>query len=474
MDYDPNDFEVIHSPSESYNANDFEVIHSPQDQGGMANSLEGKITGIGVDKEGEFEKQHPIKAAISKYGRPILETGGLLLGGTLGTPADIGTGPGGTVLGASLGYGGGKSAANSLDILLNTPQGQDLKKRSAKQIAGNSLQDLLAGATSEIGGQTAAPVLGTLLNPIASSIKGSAQASVSRALRPTTIENKAITERITPQILENPKKTFALTQKGLLEKTDAQREAAGEAINAFGKLEGDVNPKQVSEALDKLKQPYVIDGKVIDKDAIARIDSMKENIDQFGDSISKEGLRKFTRTLGSEIRAAKGYVKDANLGQSIEIKKIADSEMRNILSEEEPDLSKLNKQFNFWANYNDVISATSKRTLSQSGLPIVAGIAGAATGENNADRAARATAFALAVEGIRSPGFNLASAHVKNQLAKTLSNLAIPSAAKSLGATVAIQKGLGSLSEEQQSKLDEFQKNLQMQKLLDETKSSGQ
>lgn len=59
----------------------------------------------------ESTTQRVMKAA-APYVRPALEFGGMIAGGILGTPADVATGPAGTLLGAGLGYAGGRKMAD--------------------------------------------------------------------------------------------------------------------------------------------------------------------------------------------------------------------------------------------------------------------------------------------------------------------------------------------------------------------------
>lgn len=256
---------------------------------------------------------------------------------------------------------------------------------------------------------------------ITESLRSSAEKNIQQALAPTTRETKAMTERITPEILDRPMETFSLTKEGLQKLTEAQKEKAGEAIEAFGELQGEVNPSRITASLEKLKDPYTVEGRVIDPVAVERIQSIQDVFNQYGDSISMEGLRSIRRTFDAQIRESKGFFKDVNQGTILDIKKNAANDIRGILAEANPDLAKLNKQFNFWSNFNDVITKTNERTRPQQGfMPNLATMTGAATGSGLADIVVRALIFRNIAKATQSPGWKLFSAHTKNAIAKAL------------------------------------------------------
>jgi hypothetical protein len=253
-------------------------------------------------------------------------------------------------------------------------------------------------------------------------LRASAEKNVSKALSPTTKELKLKTEKITPEILSRPaKETYAFTKKGLEEKASLQKDLAGEAIEALGELKGTANPQQVVQSLEKLKAPYVVEGKVINPEAIQRIEGVQEVFNQFGDSISAEGLRTIRRTFDKEINASKGFFKDVNQGSMLELKKTAANEIREILAKDNPDLAALNKQYNFWSNLEDVISKTNERVKPQSSLTgNIAGIAGAVSGSTPEGMIGRFILGKAIVSAARSPGWNLLSAKIKDTAAKAL------------------------------------------------------
>lgn len=295
------------------------------------------------------------------------------------------------------------------------------------------LQDLLTktaiGTTLGAGLGTALPASQAALSGIRSALRGNAERNVAQGLLGGggTQEAKRIVERITPEILDRPMtETFALTRKGLAEKSEAQKQLAGEAIEAFGTLKGDINPQQIVLSLEKLKSPYIVEGNIIDQAAIDRIQSIQDVFNQFGNlenSISKEGLRQIRRTFDSQVASSKGFFKDLNDSSILELKKTASNEIRRILAHGEPDLVKLNSGYNFFSNLSDVATKTAERTKPQMGfVPTLATVAGAASGTGLADIAVRAVLFRGVAQAARSPGWKLLSARVKNNIADGLTS----------------------------------------------------
>jgi hypothetical protein len=82
--------------------------------------------------------------------RPMLEYGGMALGGVLGS----GVGPEGTVAGAALGYAGGKQTANLYEQAMGTKKPGSIPEELTK-----GAKDVAEGATMEIGGQVLGKVL---------------------------------------------------------------------------------------------------------------------------------------------------------------------------------------------------------------------------------------------------------------------------------------------------------------------------
>lgn len=92
-----------------------------------------------------------IAETVSPYVRPILEIGGLASGGVVGTAGEPGVG---TLVGAGLGYGLGKKAADALDTYAGIAPVPTMKESLIQ-----SAKDVGTGAAMEAGGQVGGVVV---------------------------------------------------------------------------------------------------------------------------------------------------------------------------------------------------------------------------------------------------------------------------------------------------------------------------
>lgn len=97
-----------------------------------------------------------------------LPTAGMMAGAAVGTPADVISGPMGTVAGAAVGGAVGKTIQNAGEHFL---LGED-KTRS--QIYGDPAKEALSGATAEMGGQVAGKAISAAANTQAAQTVGTA------------------------------------------------------------------------------------------------------------------------------------------------------------------------------------------------------------------------------------------------------------------------------------------------------------
>ncbi|KAF0218786.1 MAG: hypothetical protein FD174_2569 [Geobacteraceae bacterium] len=123
---------------------------SPEETERMRREFVAKEGSTGTRiKEGA---KNVVKAA-SPYIRPVLEGGGAVGGGIVGS----GAGPVvGTVAGAALGYAAGKNVADTIDEAVGLRDGGDMTNRMLQTVA-----DVETGATLEMGGQAAAKGIST-------------------------------------------------------------------------------------------------------------------------------------------------------------------------------------------------------------------------------------------------------------------------------------------------------------------------
>jgi len=95
------------------------------------------------------------KKTVSKYTREGLKGLGMVGGAIAGAPAAPESLGLSSVAGAGLGYAIGNKAADIVDVGLGINKGAPLKQQ-----AKESAKDVLTGATTEMGGQVAAPIIG--------------------------------------------------------------------------------------------------------------------------------------------------------------------------------------------------------------------------------------------------------------------------------------------------------------------------
>lgn len=341
---------------------------------------------------------------------------GAIAGGGAGLP----TGPGAVAAG-SAGAGAGAALGEMARKGANEMMGIGDKTTPMQDVQDIGFQGL-TGALSELGGSTLLYGASKLLPKFAGGLKESAKQSIQKVLAPTTKANKYTAEKLSGEILERPvSDTFALTRKGMQTKAGVAKEAAGEAINDFGTLQGKTPVKTILDALEAEKNAFMAGGKVVDPDSVAQIESVQQIFSQYGDEIDDETMRAVRRIFDSKVAKGKGFQKTLTEGSKLDVQKTASNKIRGILAEKNPDLAKLNKEYSFWANLEDVLEATNQRTVGQDGLVTnLATIGGAVSGNGLQNTLTRALGFRLVAEAARSTGFRLASAKIKNQIADAL------------------------------------------------------
>ena len=104
----------------------------------------------------QLKQDRPVRQAISKFARPVLEFGGATAGVVAGLGAGaaiptIGEEPALVLAGESLGFVAGRSAADFLDSLLGLPTSRNT--RTAQETFADVPSDLIEGALISAGGQ---------------------------------------------------------------------------------------------------------------------------------------------------------------------------------------------------------------------------------------------------------------------------------------------------------------------------------
>jgi len=438
-----------------------------------------------------------------------LPAAGAMIGATIGAGAGTGAAPGpgtiaGTVGGAGMGGMAGEAGKQLLRNLLGFEnpltygqQAADITKQGVTQAAVQGLSEALPFAA----------------NPL----RKAALTQYERALAPTTVQNKAITQKIAPEMIQKgvygslegmqgqaqaqaaalvPKLDAAIdaipddelavllkkyespaiplgtekeisqglaqkraqeqigsmastlpsgvlkpnpivedigTQAGALPANKLFGPKAGTGLE-LGVIPGPLHGalRDTSQALESLKQNYIVDGKIANPTAVSAIQGVQDIVSQFGNSVSPQSIRKLRKIFDDPVAKAGGFVGNDLSGRyTLLAQEAAGNSLRKLLANASPDVAALNHEMNFWLNVERVTSASAQRQTGQSGgllkifTPLAAAGAGAGIGYEMGAHAGLESAGAVVLTGlatkiVRSAAWRTASAVTKNALADAL------------------------------------------------------
>jgi hypothetical protein len=342
-------------------------------------------------------------------------------------------------------YGGVKQIKNTL---YNDPVGA--LSDASVLLSGAGAVISKAGTVSKIGTVTkagnviskacevtnpiniAGKAVATASKPLAGSLEKSAITDYSQALNPTTKENKFLTQKTVPKLLEKGEKAFSL--QGLEKKAQTNISKAGQQLDD---IESAIPPKtqiKTQKILDDLenykKEFYTTTNKgkrvALEPDKIRATEELQEIIRQFDGSASFESLQKAKRVWAETIAEAKGYAgKTFSEGSKLKVKDIATDAIRTEIAKEFPDLAKINAEYSFWKNVEKITSDTIKRKTGQA-TPLnqnFAQQAGQGAGiirGTVSDAIFIGQAFKNATKLFQSAGYRMISASAKYKLAKLI------------------------------------------------------
>jgi len=363
---------------------------------------------------------------------------------TVGGIAAAPLGPLAVPLGAYVGGAGGEAARQLLS--------PDVPPTAAERASSIATQGLV-GAASEI----IPPALGKLVAPL----KASAIRSYQSALSPTTLVNKSKAAKVIPGLIE--RNVISGSSKGL-EKRLASETAKAEVVRGGvekGMIAAEAagKPKNIdSEALlvslnkyrDKMLVPGtrpIIVGNQPGLSAIdAQINKLAELTATQGRYLSKESAIGLLRILDESVVSSK---QGAYVGADMAQKSIAKAErhfanaLRRELAAKEPEFAKVNAEFSFWKNGLDVIKATNKRRMGQSGVVgRVLGVGGLgsgggalayALGGSYRESAGVAVVLGALARVMQTTAWKTTSAVTKDGIADALSAGNMPAAMKLIG-----------------------------------------
>jgi hypothetical protein len=349
----------------------------------------------------------------------LLPAASATLGGMIGTFAG---GPIGSVAGATLGGSGGEAAKQ----LIRRAEGLEAPQTSleaARQIGvEGAIQGGIQGATEGLG-------------RLAPALKSAAVSQYERALSPTTKVNKAIAEKIAPQMVK----------RGLHGNLDALAEQAGDQATALrpqldaayqavpsGATAG--SGQKIVDSLEQLKGKYVVNGMPAQPAAVNAISGVQDIVKQYGNDISPNSLRQLKQVFDEPVAAKGGFAgADLSTQYGIKAQKAAANSIRSLLNEASPDVVALNKEMSFWLDVQRVTKQSALRRTGQEGgllktmAPLGAAVAGGLglAGHGTEASLGAATASFLgtyAFAATRTPAWRTLSAVAKDRFANALAS----------------------------------------------------
>ena len=295
----------------------------------------------------------------------------------------------------------------------------------------------LAGKVADATGATDA---------IAGGLRNSASDSYSRVLNPTTKANKAITQRIAPELADRG--VVAFSRKGIQNQAAANIQKFGQQISdAYDAL-----PPNATVPLDSIVQHMdkaagdsftIPDANGVEvpmgplaKQGLSHVEDLKDALASVAQRDPSTGemvipvdkvrkLRQYTDGVAAMANRYAG-AQLADESQAAAHGMAADA-MRAELAQRFPDINKLNQEYSFWKDVHKVVSDTINRKTGQA-PPLgeqLAGAAGAAAGFTKAGPKGAilgAEASRGLVKLFRSPSWNTISASTKSVLADMIAS----------------------------------------------------
>ena len=396
-------------------------------EGAVGGFAEGALKGVastftGASALGEKMLQAPLRAfgvqTQKPLGEQIRESGALTPEGTA----------------QKVGFGAEQLAEMFVPVLPKTGTLAKIAGEAVEMGGKTALQrgklDAEAAKSAAIGGGFAAggKVLEKLGGKAAGSLKASAERGMTRALGPTTREMKAKAAKVVPGLIE--RKTVAMTRKGLTEQAEVALGKAGESLDeVLSKIpkETRVSAKPVLKALRDAKAQFMVDGVAVEPGAVKAIDDVIDTVRDLGPKVSFESMRSLRQILDKSVAKSKGFLMDEAGTFSVMAKREASNAIRRELASKFPDLAKVNAEYSFWKNVDDVLSATAQRTAGQSkplGEQIfgAAGIAGGMATGGLSGAVGGAVLMSNLRKAMTSTGWNTVGALVKNKIADAIAS----------------------------------------------------
>lgn len=326
-------------------------------------------------------------------------------------------------LGASLGRFGAKAVPQL--ALAAATGGTSVPAQAAAGGSLAMLQGLSEGATpgeatfqATLG--AAAPYAGGLASKVGGKLKKAAIEQYYKALNPTRIATKRITEKIVPELLE---RGVTGNLDDLASAGARESSLTGEALEtAYGQSGQTVNATKIADDLESLKAPFQIQpGQVAavgpnkppviaNPGAVNAIENIQSMLRDLGDNVAPDQLWKFRQNIDDLVSASNGFQRDIPGGTIAGIAKKARADIQRELTAAVPDVARLNAEYSLWQGLEDVARATAERKVGQQGAAgMLARTAGGAVGG--------------AVGSMGGPAAGIAGAAAGQQVSKSLAGL---------------------------------------------------
>lgn len=352
-------------------------------------------------------------------------------------------------------------------VIKNTPQ---LAKQAVEAMGLTALQGGTPEQVGATGAVTAAiPVAGKPVEAAVQAVAKPATKLVQKALGAGKERFKAMAEKVAPELLRrNVGGATGIGREALLAKATTEAKKASGAIDAALQQSGGqaVKTAPLVSALEDAKSAFKIEHPVtaaqlaadpklaktarevapgqfvtdvvLDERTIRHLSRLQKTLNDLGPDATVAEVVAVRRAWDAVVDQAGGFTQRAKGAIGVPLKdsseawakREATTAIRKVLSEEVPDLAKVNKEYSFWANVRDVLRQTEKRTAPQEGSLgrniVTAGgmVAGASSGDGMVDRAEKAIlagALARRIDlVVRSPRWRMASAQLRYNLAEAI------------------------------------------------------
>jgi hypothetical protein len=238
--------------------------------------------------------------------------------------------------------------------------------------------DAKTAAALGAAGPLANEAIGAAVGPL----KQGAINAYSRVIGPTTRENKILTGKVVPELIDRG--TMAFTRKGLQEQAASMAErAATDLESAYASLPQDaiVRFKPVLDKLEQAKQNLKVVGteQVVDEPLYKALNKVQNKIlDIAKEAPVGQEVAGTTDVSVATARSARQRFDAPIAGKTnlfgltgkesakLYAQKEGANAIRAELANEFPDIAKINKEFSTWKTVNNLLDQTLTRTSSQS------------------------------------------------------------------------------------------------------------